>query len=142
MCNFSKLTLLVAVGTGVKGTATWLFLISLPETRISDYACSVPFVLLPGSWHSLRFSGCSENNNENPDSNFPVKVSQEGPGQCGSVAWSVIPCSRWLRVRFLIRARTWVVGSVPSWISYGRQPNNVSLSLSCSVSPINKHFEN
>lgn len=55
MCNLSKLILLVAVAPGVKGTAKWLFLFSLPEICTSDHAFSVPLVLLPGSWRSLRF---------------------------------------------------------------------------------------
>lgn len=48
------------------------------------------------------------------------------PGQCGSVGCSVIPYTKRWQVQFLIRARTQVAGSVPSWGVYGRQLINVS----------------
>ena len=41
----------------------------------------------------------------------------------------VIPPSNKSPVQFLVRAWAWVLGSVPSWGAYERQPINVSLSL-------------
>ena len=58
----------------------------------------------------------------------------------GWVDWSVIPYTKRLWVRFLVRARSWVVGSVPTWGAYRRQPvcfclTEMFLSLSLSLSP-------
>ena len=41
------------------------------------------------------------------------------------------PVTERLRVQFLVRAYTWVTGSIPSRGAYGRQPIDVSLSQQC-----------
>ena len=57
------------------------------------------------------------------------------PGWCGSVGWCVILCTKRLGVWFLIRAHTYVVGSIPSEALVG---GNWLMYL--SLSKINKHI--
>ena len=52
-----------------------------------------------------------------------------GPGPCGSVGWSVIPYTKSLRVRFLVRAHAWTVAWSPSPVAQQRKSTDVSLSL-------------
>ena len=52
----------------------------------------------------------------------------------GSGGQSVLQYAKRLWVRFPVRARTWVVGLIPSQVVYGRQPIDVSPSLSLSLS--------
>ena len=60
-----------------------------------------------------------------------VKVYVFYPWLGGSAGWSIIPYTKRLRVRFLVRARMWPVDLVPSWGVCGRQPIDVSLSHRC-----------
>ena len=52
----------------------------------------------------------------------------ESPDWCGSVV-GVITQTKRSPVQFPVRARAWVMGSVPSWSTYNRQLFNVSLPL-------------
>ena len=52
-------------------------------------------------------------------------------GCCGSVDWNAVPYTTGPQVLFLVRAHTWVLGSIPSWRAYERQPIDVSLSHPC-----------
>lgn len=47
------------------------------------------------------------------------KRKQLRPWPCGWVGWSVIPCTEWWRVRFLVRGHVQVSGSIPGWGMYG-----------------------
>ena len=51
----------------------------------------------------------------------------------GSVGWSVVLYNMGLQVQFPVRAHAWVVGSIPGWGEYRRQPFDLSLSLSLSL---------
>ena len=51
-------------------------------------------------------------------------------GQCVSVGWSIIPYTKTLKVRFPVGVHTQVMGSIPSQGAYGRQPINISPTLS------------
>ena len=70
------------------------------------------------------------------------KRSDPWPG--GSVGWSIVPYTTKVKqFRFLVRAHTWVAGSIPSKDACGRQLIDVSLSYQCfplSLSKINKNI--
>ena len=79
---------------------------------------------------------------------FPLKIKQTTkkptfkifnealPG--GSVYWTVILCTKKLRVQSPVRAHTQVVSSFPAQGKYGSHPINVFLSLPSSLSKRNE----
>ena len=88
-------------------------------------------------------------NNKKKYDNGSIKKSQlKMPWPGGSVGWSIVLFTKRLQVQFPVKAHTQVVGSIPSWGVIRRQPIDVSLPLSLSLSPlfplslknINKHI--
>ena len=61
-----------------------------------------------------------------------TKASAHCPSNCGSVGWRFMPYTQSLGSPFPIREHTLLIGLIPGWATYGRQPINVSLSLSLS----------
>ena len=59
-----------------------------------------------------------------------TKASAHCPSNCGSVGWRFMPYTQSLGSPFPIREHTLLIGLIPGWATYGRQPINVSLSLS------------
>ena len=54
--------------------------------------------------------------------------------RCGSIGWRVVPNTKKSSVQLLVRAPTYIAGSVPGLGAYGRQPTDVSLSQPMSFS--------
>ena len=63
-----------------------------------------------------------------------IKSSYLGPGQCGSVGWSIVPYTKSLRVWFPVRAhpRLWVLSPVGG---HARGSRSMFLCLSLCLSP-------
>ena len=57
-----------------------------------------------------------------------IKLHGFHSGWCSSVGRSIVPWAKKSWVWFLVRAHPWVMGSVPSWGTYERQPIDVSFS--------------
>ena len=48
---------------------------------------------------------------------------------CGSVGWSIVPCTKGSQVQFPVRAHAWVADLTSSWSVCGKQLIGVRLSL-------------
>lgn len=66
---------------------------------------------------------------------FLCKKVTYGPGQCGSISWSLVPCTKGSQVQFPVKAYAPVAGPIPSRGVNGRQ--RICFSL-----PYKKHTTN
>ena len=72
-----------------------------------------------------QYPHCAENSHNSTIKANLVKKQAALAGWL--LGWRTVPYTTRLKVRSWVRARTWVVGSIPSQGAYGRQPITVSL---------------
>ena len=111
--------------------------------------------ILPNIWrtintNSLKFFQKVEEKGTLPNSLYKASITltpkpdkdtirkENCPGQCGSVGWSVVPWTKGSQIRFLVRTDTQVASLIPGQAGHIWEGNQLSLSLSLSLSPMKK----